>query len=137
MECVIIAHKREYSTMGTQSNRHQPSSVRVDEAGLAAFLATQPDVLVAYLFGSTVQGRATSRSDVDIALLLADASDVLAVAQRRLQLIAALEPFVGAQVDVVILNNASSVLQHEVLRNRHVLYQRTLGARVDFEVLAG
>jgi hypothetical protein len=37
----------------------------------------------------------------------------------------------------VILNNASSVLQHEVLRNRHVIYERSRMARVDFEVRAG
>jgi predicted nucleotidyltransferase len=123
--------------MDAPSTPVRPQFPQVDESRLAAFLATQPDVIVAYLFGSLAQGRATPRSDVDVAIVLADASDALAVAQRRLQLIAALEPFVRGEVDVVILNNASSVLQHEVLRHRHVLYGRDQAARVDFEVRAG
>ena len=108
-----------------------------DESALAAFLASQPDILVAYLFGSLAQGRARPGSDVDVAILLTDASDVLAVADRRLSLMATAERFATGDVDVVILNNASSVLQHEVLRTRHVIYQRSRNARVDFEVRAG
>ena len=109
----------------------------LDEPGLAAFLAGQPDVQVAYLFGSLANGRARPSSDVDIAILLADASDILAVAERRIRLMAAVEPFAKGDVDIVILNRASSVLQHEVLRTRHVIYERTQRVRVDFEVLAG
>lgn len=37
----------------------------LDEAGLVAFLATQPDIVAAYLFGSMAQGRAAAHSDVD------------------------------------------------------------------------
>jgi predicted nucleotidyltransferase len=122
--------------MNTTPTATEPKIPQVDELGLAAFLATQTDVWVAYLFGSLAQGRATSGSDVDIAILLADASDPLAVAQRRLRLLAALEPFVSGQLDVVILNQASSVLQHEVLRHRHILYQRDPSIRADFEVRA-
>lgn len=51
---------------------------KLDEPALAAFLKTQPDVMVAYLFGSLAQRRAKPGSDVDIAILLADALDVLA-----------------------------------------------------------
>src|SRR5207302_4717121 len=80
---------------------------------------------------------ARAGSDVDIAILLAAASDILAVAERRLRLMAAVERFATGDVDVVILNHASPVLQHEVLRTRHVIYERTQTARVDFEVRAG
>ena len=109
----------------------------LDEPGLAAFLACQLDVKVAYLFGSLANGRARLGSDVDIAILLADATDILAVAERRLRLMTAVEQFAKGDVDVVILNRASPLLQHEVLRTRHVIYERTQKARVDFEVLAG
>ncbi len=47
-------------------------------AHLTAFFATQPDVVAAYLFGSQAQGRATPRSDVDIAVLLTRMPDLLA-----------------------------------------------------------
>jgi predicted nucleotidyltransferase len=123
--------------MATEHEIGAGVSPQLDEPALAAFLAAQPDVVVAYLFGSLAQGRATPLSDVDIAILLADAPDILAVADRRLQLIGAVEPFVRGDVDVVILNNASSVLQHEVLRNRHVIYERSRMARIDFEVRPG
>ena len=54
-----------------------------------------------------------------------------------MQLLSDVESFVAGDVDVVILNDASSVLQHEVLRKRHVIYERTRTARIDFEVRAG
>ncbi|MFN3982547.1 MAG: nucleotidyltransferase domain-containing protein [Caldilinea sp.] len=40
---------------------------------LAYYLADQPDVLVAYLFGSCARGSATPYSDVDIAVLVPQA----------------------------------------------------------------
>ena len=66
--------------MQTLRIRSQPPSP--DEAGLVDCLSTQPDVVVAYLFGSLAKGRAASRSDVDIAILFADASDPLAMVVR-------------------------------------------------------
>src|SRR5436305_31525 len=115
---------------------HKPGRVvpALDEPALAACLADQPDVQVAYLFGSLATGRARPGSDVDIAILLADASDSLAVFERRLRLMETAERFAKGDVDLVILNHASPVLQHEVLRTRHVIYERTQRARVDFEV---
>jgi len=69
------------STQGAQSR-----PPRLDETGLVAFLATQPDVVAAYLFGSLAEERATPHSDVDIAILLADGSDPMVVGDRQLQL---------------------------------------------------
>ena len=39
---------------------------------LTDFLMHQPDVRLAYLFGSQAQGRAHALSDVDVAVLLAE-----------------------------------------------------------------
>lgn len=118
---------------------------KLDEAGLRTFLATQPDVVAAYLFGSLAQGRAAPQSDVDIAVLLVDRfnsdDDTTAITRglRRLELIGELERYVdrGRDVDVVILNNASLVLQHQVLVHGRRLYERERNARVEFEVMAG
>jgi len=117
--------------------RKQPQPPRVDETGLVDFLATQPDVVAAYLFGSLAEGRATPHSDVDTAILLADASDPMAVGDRQLQLMGELERFADREVDVVMLNTAPPVLQHQVLRHGRLLYERNRRARVDFEVRAG
>lgn len=113
---------------------HAPA---LDENGLAAFLATQPDVIAAYIFGSLAEGRATPHSDVDTAILFADASDPLAVGDRQLQLMGELERFTDREVDVVILNTAPLILQNQVLRHGRLLYERDQRARVDFEVRAG
>lgn len=109
---------------------------RLDETGLVAFLATQPDVVAAYLFGSLVEERATPHSDVDTAILLSDADPVTA-GERQLQLMGELERFADRGVDVVILNIAPPILQHQVLRHGRLLYERDRRARVDFEVRAG
>lgn len=110
---------------------------QLDEAGLVAFLATQPDVVAAYLFGSVAKGDATPHSDIDVALLLADAHDSVALLYRQLQLMTDLEPYANRKIDVVILNNASSVLQFQVLRYGRRLYEKDRAARIEFEVRAG
>ena len=43
----------------------------------------------------------------------------------------------GGSLDLVVLNTAPIVLQHQVLREGRLLYESDLGARVDFEVRAG
>lgn len=108
-----------------------------DEKGLVEFLATQPDVVAAYLFGSFAQGRATWNSDVDIAILLAETTDSLVVGKRQLTLMNELRAFADREVDVVMLNTAPPVLQHQVLQYGRLLYERDRKARVEFEVRAG
>ena len=115
----------------------RPSPPPLDEAGLVKYLSTQPDVVAAYLFGSLAEERAASRSDVDIAILFADASDPLAVGDRQLQLMGELERFTDREVDVVIMNTAPPILQHQVLRHGRLLYERDRRVRVEFEVRAG
>jgi len=126
--------------MDTMTKHEQPARSRapaLDETSLAAFLATQPDVVAAYLFGSLAEGRATSHSDVDTAILFAAGYDSLTMGDRQLQLMGELERFTDRKVDVVILNTASPILQHQVLRHGRLLYERDLRARVEFEVRAG
>lgn len=115
----------------------QPLPPCLNESALVAYLATQPDIAAAYLFGSWATGGVHAQSDVDIAILLTRADDALAIAARRLQLINALAPFADCEMDVVILNTASTLLQHEVVRCRRLLYEADRMARLDFEVRAG
>jgi uncharacterized protein len=106
----------------------------LDEAGLVACLATQQDIAAAYLFGSLAQGTATPHSDVDIAILLALSDDQEQLAMRRLELIAGLSPYANRQMDVVVLNQASLLLRHEVLLHGRRLYEGNRLKRVEFEV---
>jgi len=108
----------------------------LDEAGLAAFLTTQADIVAVYLFGSLAQGHAGPRSDIDIAILLGPASSQTAF-ERQLRLMGDLRRFADREVDVVILNSVSPILQHQVLRYGRLLYEHDRCARVEFEVRAG
>jgi len=126
--------------MGTASEstrREQSRTPRLDETSIKAFLSTQPDVVAAYLIGSLAEERATVHSDVDIAVLLAGGPDPLAVGDRQLELMGELERFADREVDVVILNTAPPILQHQVLRHGRLLFERDRRARVEFEVQAG
>ena len=92
-------------------------------AQLAALLEAEPDVVVAYLFGSRARGTARAGSDADVAVLLADDADPHA---RHVELSAAL----GPDVDVVVLNHAPVALGYRVLRDGVVLVNRDDHARV-------
>lgn len=118
--------------------RHYTGPPRLDEEGLIAFLRTQPDIVAAYLFGSLAQGRATPRSDIDIAILLTHIPDLLAGERdRQFELMDAIERFTDRKTDVVILNTAPPLLQIEVLSNGRRLYEGNPRARIEFEVRAG
>lgn len=108
----------------------------VDVAALTTYLAAQSDIVAAYLFGSRAIGRARERSDVDVAVLL-DEEDSVARFERRLRLMTEVSDVCGREADVVVLNDAPPVLQHQVLRHGRLLYERDRRARVEFEVRAG
>ncbi len=119
----------------------------LDRAGLVDFLAAQPDVIAAYLFGSLVNGRARPDSDIDLAILLAasprreeeepDLDQVMAEFEREMALIEALEAFVeGRRLDVVFLQRAPLLLRFQVLTTGRLLYENPdrVAERVEFEV---
>ena len=115
-----------------------PSPLAIDFQPLCAFLATQDEVVAAYLFGSVAQGRAHPGSDVDLALLLSANLEPDLRADRYLYLMGEIQHLLrGHKVDVVLLNTASPLLQYEVLRHGQRLYEADRQARVDFEVRAG
>ena len=94
-------------------------------------------VVLAYLFGSQAEGKARPLSDVDIAVLLGPQVDRERWSQVQLDLIGELmNLFHRNDVDVVILNRATPLLTHEVVRFGQVLYEAEPGTQVDYEVAA-
>jgi uncharacterized protein len=100
---------------------------------LAEFLARQPDVRVAYLFGSQARERTHLLSDVDVAVVLDDQLSASEQSRARLRLAGDLMAWLHRDdVDVVILNQASSLLRHRVLRDGWLLYAVNDSERVRF-----
>ena len=92
-------------------------------------------VVLAYLFGSQAEGKAGPLSDVDIAVLLGPQVERERWFQVQLDLMGELmDLFHRNDVDVVILNQATPVLAHEIVRFGQVLYEAEPGTRVDFEI---
>ncbi len=92
-------------------------------------------VVLAYLFGSQAEGKAGPLSDVDVAVLLRAQMERKQRFQVQLDLIGALVSlFHRDDVDVVILNEATPVLAHEVVQYGRVVYEMDPGTRVDFEL---
>jgi predicted nucleotidyltransferase len=124
--------------LSEDNTRRYTEPPQLDEAGLVAFLATQEDIVAAYLFGSLAQGRATPRSDLDIAVLLRRIPDPQSDDLfPQFRLMDELRRFADREVDVVILNTAPPVLKDQVLRHGRRIFERDRQARVEFEVRTG
>jgi hypothetical protein len=101
---------------------------------IAAYLQSQPDVLLGYLFGSQARHQARADSDMDVAILLDVAErSALDLLERRLDLAAALSDLIQTDVDVVLLNRASLLLQGQVLGEGQILYAADPQMRVEYE----
>lgn len=91
-------------------------------------------VKLAYLFGSQAKGTPAKESDFDIAVLFnKNPSDPLALKEITF-LSLELSKFFPAEVDVVSLNDASSLLKYEAISGRKVLYCKNEKERINFEV---
>ena len=90
--------------------------------------------IYAYLFGSRARGEEHLKSDTDIAVWLPEHLDVMERFQTGCVLQVALEKAVGTAVDLVILNDAKPILQHEaVMRGNPIYTQGSLESRLRFE----
>lgn len=99
------------------------------ERRLSRTLASRDEVLEAYLFGSLALGRAQAHSDMDIAVFVTERAlrrqDYGYAAQLTTHLMAALG---SNEIDVVVLNRASPLLYHRVLRDGRRILSRDLRA---------
>jgi predicted nucleotidyltransferase len=93
--------------------------------GLRRQLGERPEILEAYLFGSHASGLARPHSDVDVAVYVDPACTRAAPFGYEAELTAELQTFLGRNdVDVVVLNRASPLLYHRVLRDGVRLFTR-------------
>ena len=87
-------------------------------ARLARALSSREEILEAYLFGSRARGRERRDSDVDVAVYVDETRARDGVWGYRAELTTDLMVALGSnEVDVVVLNRASILLYHRVLRD--------------------
>ncbi len=112
-----------------------PVPADLPKEALTAYFRDQHDVLLAFLFGSQARGDAGPHSDVDLAVWLAPeaARDPAA----RTGMLTELMRVCGRpDIDLVVLNQASPLLQHRVLRDGHVLFARGTRVLAEFTIRA-
>lgn len=112
------AEPRELEEPGKRKGR--------DIAGvLRRFFAREEDVSLAYIFGSRATGRSGPLSDIDVAVLLDEATDPGEYSGRRMEMAAALEDHLGERrVDVLILNAAPPGMQFQAIKEGKTVYRR-------------
>ena len=93
-----------------------------------------PLVLSAYIFGSAIQSAIKRFNDVDIAVRIENSLSPEQTFDLRLQLTEELENYFGLKVDVVVLNNGSLTLIHQVLMNGKLIFARYPEIEMDYTV---
>jgi predicted nucleotidyltransferase len=102
---------------------------------VATCVSRKREVQAAYLFGSHAKGRARAASDVDIAILLDPSVEPSERFDYRLELMADLGATLElSDVDLVILNDAPTLLAHRVLSEGKLVFERSPSARIHFQV---
>lgn len=93
---------------------------------LRGYLSGEPDLLLAYLFGSVADGRQRPGSDLDVAVYPKQAL----TSERKAELISALARIAGRPVDVVDLRTAGPHIARQAIRGR-LLFTRSSAIKAD------
>ena len=83
-------------------------------SGLRDLLSKDDNVLLAFIFGSLAANRQRNDSDIDVAVLYENPPSGFEILYE----IDKLSKSAGADVHLVILNNASPLLKHQVMKNK-------------------
>lgn len=98
-------------------------------ARVQEFLASQDQVLVAYLFGSQAQGTPGPMSDYDLGLLVRSPTP-----QLRYRLICELACILNTdRIDLVFINQVPIELAYVIIAQGQRIYERDPGVRVEAE----
>lgn len=91
-------------------------------------------VSAAWVFGSVATGKDRPDSDIDIAVLFIEGLDKQIRFDMRLAIAAELAGLTGREVDVIDMQAAPLLLQHQVRRFGYLLFEKDHAYRMDFDV---
>jgi predicted nucleotidyltransferase len=91
-------------------------------------------VSAAWVFGSVATGKDRPDSDIDIAVLFIEGLDKQIRFDMRLTIAAELAGLTGRDVDVIDMQAAPLLLQHQVRRFGYLLFEKDHAYRMDFDV---
>jgi predicted nucleotidyltransferase len=113
----------------------QPNDPGDVKPELNRFFARQPDVILAYLFGSYGTGQAWAKSDLDIGVLFDESISSSQRFKLALRYGAQIERTIqtGLEVDVRVLNTAPVEFLMQVIKPRQCLFARSEMDRIRFE----
>lgn len=100
------------------------------------YFTTQEKVQCVYLFGSTTTGKNNKFSDVDVGILFDRGLAEEQYTNRQLALMDKLSQLLKRDVDVIILNKASSFLKFQIIKNGTRIYERPDRTEHSFEARA-
>jgi uncharacterized protein len=101
------------------------------------YLNSRNEVIACYIFGSYAAGRVRSKSDIDIAVLLIDTIDKRNYGQIKLSIINDLIELLSFDgIDLVILNTATPLLSHEVIKKGMLLFSKDDAKRIQYTASA-
>ncbi len=100
------------------------------------FFVKEKNVLCVYLFGSAATGKKNKFSDVDIAVLFDVNLSQEEHTQKRLSIMNNLSRILNRDIDVVVLNEASSFLKFQIIKNGLRIYERVDRTEHSFEARA-
>ncbi len=101
------------------------------------YLSSRDELTAGYVFGSHAAGKEAPKSDIDIALLLNDTIDKREYGYIKLSVVNGLTHQLSFNsIDVIILNAASPLLAHEVMKKGVLLFSKDDAGRIQFAVSA-
>jgi len=101
--------------------------------GIKEVLKGHEEILVAYLYGSTVKGYKGKRSDIDVGLLLKENFKAEALYPARIAGEIKQKCGLDQEVDVRILNERPYRFLHQVIRTGEIILSTDERERVRFE----
>ena len=103
---------------------------------LADFFQRQAEIEIAYIFGSIARGTESALSDIDIAILIDDQQindDKFRYGYKAEILADLMKILKTNNVDLVILNEANTLLRHRVLYHGKLIYSKNEKKRIEFQ----